>query len=205
MFLAQTDDSGAAALGVLIALGVIGLQIYLIVAIIGTRHDVKWIRWAMSAGGSPTRASVPGSLPLYSTPLPPQSVSPPQVAYSVTLREGGNAPQSVVRILMERCGYMRSGALGAVQHPPQMILSTRSRDEAQALAEAIEQVGGSVEITQSGAAPVQSQPEATAEGALSAAQMVGARSASTKQCPDCAESVLAEARVCRYCGYRFDV
>jgi hypothetical protein len=25
-----------------------------------------------------------------------------------------------------------------------------------------------------------------------------------KQCPDCAERVLAEARVCRFCGYRFD-
>jgi len=27
---------------------------------------------------------------------------------------------------------------------------------------------------------------------------------STKQCPDCAEIVLAEARVCKHCGYRFD-
>ena len=26
-----------------------------------------------------------------------------------------------------------------------------------------------------------------------------------KKCPDCAEFVRAEARVCKHCGYRFDV
>jgi hypothetical protein len=26
-----------------------------------------------------------------------------------------------------------------------------------------------------------------------------------KKCPDCAEHVRAEARVCKHCGYRFDV
>jgi hypothetical protein len=30
------------------------------------------------------------------------------------------------------------------------------------------------------------------------------RSRETKQCPDCAETVLAAARKCRFCGYRFD-
>jgi hypothetical protein len=25
----------------------------------------------------------------------------------------------------------------------------------------------------------------------------------TKKCPDCAETVLEEARVCKHCGYRF--
>ena len=28
--------------------------------------------------------------------------------------------------------------------------------------------------------------------------------AETKQCPECAEQVLAAARMCRFCGYRFD-
>jgi hypothetical protein len=29
--------------------------------------------------------------------------------------------------------------------------------------------------------------------------------AATKCCPDCAETILAAARVCRFCGYRFAV
>src|SRR4051794_21512901 len=35
------------------------------------------------------------------------------------------------------------------------------------------------------------------------AQAVAAPAAETKVCPDCAETILAAARVCRFCGYRF--
>lgn len=34
--------------------------------------------------------------------------------------------------------------------------------------------------------------------------MTQAEEPAYKQCPDCAEQVLAAARKCRYCGYRFD-
>lgn len=33
---------------------------------------------------------------------------------------------------------------------------------------------------------------------------IGAPQAATKRCPDCAEEVLAAARVCKHCRYRFD-
>ncbi len=45
------------------------------------------------------------------------------------------------------------------------------------------------------------QPEAPPEGETSPPPEAGQR---TKTCPDCAETVLAAARVCKHCGYRFE-
>lgn len=46
----SSSDSGAAVLGILIALALIGLQIYLIYAIIATRQDVRTIRGLLGGG-----------------------------------------------------------------------------------------------------------------------------------------------------------
>jgi Uncharacterised protein family UPF0547 len=35
-------------------------------------------------------------------------------------------------------------------------------------------------------------------------QVAAAAGVTTKQCPDCAETILAAAHVCKHCGYRFD-
>ena len=49
--------------------------------------------------------------------------------------------------------------------------------------------------------------EAVASPAPLVSRLVGAHASAeeaTKMCPDCAETILSAARVCRHCGYRFD-
>lgn len=213
---AQSDDSGAAVLGVLIALGIIGLQIYLIVAIIATRQDVKWMRAVMEGRGhSSAPPLTPASSPVYVTPgvAPDQAAfvdeSATSVAYSIYLVAGGPNPESVANILVSRCGYARSGAVGAVKGSGQRIATTRDAAAARALTDAIEAAGGSVEVKQVGGVRAESRPQEDAVqsppaggSGWSGSQMASA-AAPTKKCPDCAESVLAEAKVCRHCGLRF--
>jgi hypothetical protein len=38
---------------------------------------------------------------------------------------------------------------------------------------------------------------------IGSAMLLRSRQAKTKKCPDCAETVLADANVCKHCGYRF--
>jgi Uncharacterised protein family UPF0547 len=38
---------------------------------------------------------------------------------------------------------------------------------------------------------------------IGSVMLLRSRQAKTKKCPDCAETVLADAKVCKHCGYRF--
>jgi hypothetical protein len=204
---AQSDDSGAAVLGLLIALGIIGLQIYLIYAIIATREDVKWLRRSMGGGRSPASFQTEGSSPLYATPnAAPRAAArrTPTPSYSVYLIDAGRNPQAVADILMDRSGYARSGAMAAVRGSGQKVFGTKDLGAAEAVVEAIEAAGGAVEMRQSGGASENpSDPVEPAATTWSGSQMARSAETATKKCSECAESVLIEAKVCRYCGFRF--
>jgi hypothetical protein len=45
--------------------------------------------------------------------------------------------------------------------------------------------------------------QAEKSGASRAVSGPTAVQAPTKKCPDCAETILADAKVCKHCGYRF--
>lgn len=64
----------------------------------------------------------------------------------VHLLGGGPSPEAVVRVLMDRAGYLSSGAKGAVTRPPQIVLRTPDTGRAAELVKAIEAAGGAAEI-----------------------------------------------------------
>ena len=64
----------------------------------------------------------------------------------VRLLEPGPDPDAVARVLVEKAGFMPSGARGAVEHPPQIVLHTPDAERAAALVRAIEAGGGSAEV-----------------------------------------------------------
>jgi hypothetical protein len=72
-----------------------------------------------------------------------------------------------------------------------------------------DQAGGRVESDAQAIAAYCSAAIAQARSGLHDRSPIGKllmrdRQASVKICPDCAEAVQAAARVCRYCGYRFE-
>jgi len=47
------------------------------------------------------------------------------------------------------------------------------------------------------------QPRDTQPSPWSMKRLLAFRSSETKACPDCAEKIKVDARVCRFCGYRY--
>jgi hypothetical protein len=101
---AQSEDSAVAAITILFALALLGLQIYLIYAIIATRADVKAIRRRLQPEfGSPSSAFQEiGSPPPVAGRTEPQAASGP--VYAVHLLWPGRDPFGVVQVLVSQTG-----------------------------------------------------------------------------------------------------
>lgn len=130
--LAQASDSGAAVLALLIALGIVGLQIYLIYAIIATRQDVKLIRqWVQPGQAAGSRAS------------------PKAQTYRALLVSVGDAP-STARLIRERGS--ESFSVSAVRRVGggAVISSGLSQERAMSLKESLEAVGTVIELVPEG-------------------------------------------------------
>ncbi len=84
--LAQSNDSAAAVLGLLLGLALIGLQIYLIYAIIATRQDVKLIRQWLQGGPAPRSGGIHPQEPMAT---PPRSDDLDRLREVANLRQGG--------------------------------------------------------------------------------------------------------------------
>jgi hypothetical protein len=94
-------------------------------------------------------------------------------------------------------GLIALGGLWIVTSPSEGAGAARR----QAIAQQQAQLGQQAYV---GAAAEPERPSGTTAVAGAMAQSPSLAAEDTKRCPDCAETVKRDARVCRFCGYRFD-
>jgi hypothetical protein len=130
-FVAQAANDAWSFLVFLVGIGLLALQLYLIYAIIATRHDVRFIRERLvfSAVQEEGRSAPRGP-----------------ALHWVVLRSAGSSPRDVEDVLIRRAGYARSGARGAVRNPGQRIASSGDYERVRSIGAALQDAGATVEI-----------------------------------------------------------
>jgi hypothetical protein len=114
--LAQSDESTAAIFGLLLGLALIGLQIYLIYAIIATRQDVKLIRQWLQ-GGEVSRSG--GIHPQDPMATPAHSDDLDRLREAADLRQGGILTEDeFVRLKEDILGESTASGVSAFQSAP---------------------------------------------------------------------------------------
>jgi hypothetical protein len=155
--LAQDAPSSSASdvVAGFIFLAILALQIYLVYAIIATRHDVRAIRTLLRGGNDPRWQAPPHSgtgwnrgvaVPVPVPPPPVGQIAHQTAVYEVILLEPGPDPQGLREVLEFRLNYDQMDAAMLVVTPGARIFRTRDQGQASFLVEEIRGAGGIAQI-----------------------------------------------------------